>query len=199
MADPASVYEDDDEDCLDFGETSSVLKDVGPLELAPVDEEQAPSFSDTLQQHIKDTSQSNVKKLDIDDKRGIQVKGTLHRLTSYCEKKSNASNFSFQAEVEPAHIDVKLSNFEKVAVALIDECCQIGSLSALLLSTQMEYGDYVFRITGFLIGEPAKKPRHISQSLAAKAKQLGMELDYRYKTGSRVDYDIAVKLSADEA
>lgn len=194
-----TAYSDDyEDDFLDFEESGSILKDVGPLELAPVEEDSAPSFSDTLNEHIKVAAQTRVKLLDSDDEKGIAFKGCIAKITQRYEKQAEARNATFQSEIEPAHVDVKLKHLERVMCGLLDECLKVDTLSGMVLNSQMEFGEYVIRIAAFMSGAPEQTPKNLSKALKQKAAALGINLAMQYRENSQVTYDIAMSLE-DEA
>ena len=174
-----------------------MLANVGSLELAPVAEESAPSFSDTLSQHIKESGATKVAPLDADDKKGVMFKHVISSVLNKCEKEAEKRGVMFQADIDPVHVEVKMKHLEKVFTALVEECLLVDSLNAIVIASQMEFGEYVIRITGFMARAPQQPPRHLSNALREKAKALGMQLDYRYKPDSQVDYDISMELEVE--
>lgn len=183
---------DDDDDFLDF-EESSVLKDVGPLELTPVEEEREPSFTQTLSEHMK-VSATKETLLDSDDAKGIAFKGVIARVTGTYQKKAEQRGLTFQTEIEPAHVDVKHKHLEKIMNALLEECLSVDTISGIVLTSQQEFGEYVIRVAGFLNGTPEKAPKKLSNALKQKAASLGMNLADQYRQNSQVLYDIAMSL-----
>lgn len=188
-------YSDDyEDDFLDFEEGGSILKNVGPLELAPIEEDLASNFSATLNEHIKMAAQTRVKLLNSDDEQAIAFKSCISKITQKYEKQAEAGKVTFQSEIEPAHVDVKLKHLEKVVNGLLDECMKIDTLSGIVLTSQMEFGEYVIRIAAFMSSAPKQTPKKLSKALNQKTAAIGINLAMQYRENNQVNYDIAMSL-----
>ena len=95
-------------------------------------------------------------------------------------------------------MDVKLKHLEKVMCGLLDECMKMDTLSGMVLTSQMEFGEYVIRIAAFISSAPAQTQKKLSKGLTQKAAALGINLAMQYRENSQVTYDIAMSLE-DEA